>query len=291
MSINNKTKITIKDKTGSRTHYFSENFITELKFVFCFFLIFIAFLGYVIYKLKDDNTNLKLLNKELFNKNSSLEIRVANLNANVDEAQKQLEITSDKIEDLQLEVAYNAADNDKEKKPIEVSKKLTQSFFKNIPNGKPLPNIVITDNYGMRVHPISGATKMHHGIDLRASIGTPVYATADGFVEYSANSSTGYGYLVIISHNYGFNTRYGHLYNKEVVKAGQWVRKGDLIGYSGNTGYSTGPHLHYEVRFLERSLNPINFIRWNQRDFSNIFTIERGIPWRSLAFAVSSDAS
>ena len=113
-------------------------------------------------------------------------------------------------------------------------------------------------------------------------------ATADGVVEYAAASGTGYGYLVIISHNFGFSTRYAHLSNYDVVKVGQFVKKGDLIGYSGNTGRSTGPHLHYEVRFLQRTIDPANFIAWDGKDsFDDIFQNERKVPWQGLINAIS----
>ncbi|NLK66211.1 MAG: M23 family metallopeptidase [Campylobacteraceae bacterium] len=165
---------------------------------------------------------------------------------------------------------------------LPLSKNIEKVFNLSIPNGIPIEFKGITSKFGERIHPISGNLRFHHGIDLRAVEGTPTYAPADGFVKYSAMSNTGYGYLVIISHNWGFETRFAHMLNKDVVRVGQRVKKGDLIGYTGNTGYSTGPHLHYEVRFLDHTLDPLNFM-----SFENIFHDERKVPWRAITEAMS----
>jgi Membrane proteins related to metalloendopeptidases len=111
----------------------------------------------------------------------------------------------------------------------------------------PLPaaNNVITCPYGMRKHPITGVRKLHTGIDLRASTGTKVYAANSGTVTTSGYSSA-WGNYIIISHGGGLTTLYAHLSRRSVSK-GNKVKRGDIIGYTGNTGYSTGPHLHFEI--------------------------------------------
>ncbi|MFA4807633.1 peptidoglycan DD-metalloendopeptidase Csd1, partial [Helicobacter pylori] len=91
----------------------------------------------------------------------------------------------------------------------------------------------------------------------------------------------GYGNLIKVFHPFGFKTYYAHL-NKIVVKTGEFVKKGQLIGYSGNTGMSTGSHLHYEVRFLDQPINPMSFTKWNMKDFEEVFNKERSIRWQSL---------
>ena len=117
---------------------------------------------------------------------------------------------------------------------------------------------------------------------MKAKMKTPVYATADGIVEYSGlHKKSGFGNLVILQHNYGFRTYFGHL-NKVVVKSGKFVRKGDLIAYTGNSGMSSGPHLHYEIRFIQRAINPFWFVKWNVKNYKDIFEKEKKIPWQSL---------
>lgn len=115
----------------------------------------------------------------------------------------------------------------------------------------------MASGYGYRRDPVYGTTKFHEGMDFSAPIGTPVYATGNGRV-ISAGWNSGYGNLIEIDHGYGYVTRYAHL-SKINVKPGQSVGRGDLIGEVGNTGKSTGPHLHYEVRLKGEPQNPVNY--------------------------------
>jgi murein DD-endopeptidase MepM/ murein hydrolase activator NlpD len=110
----------------------------------------------------------------------------------------------------------------------------------------PLFNTKITSKFGWRTHPIFGILKFHEGIDLKQRYGAPVRAACDGKVIY-AGWAEGYGKLVILKHHKGYTTYYGHL-SKIRVKTGQWVYKGQVIGNVGTTGWTTGPHLHFEVR-------------------------------------------
>ena len=115
----------------------------------------------------------------------------------------------------------------------------------------------VASGYKMRMHPILKINKFHKGMDFTAPKGTPVYASGKGRVSLAQRSST-FGKVIYIDHGYGYRTIYAHL-NKMVVKRGQQVKRGDLIGYVGNTGLSVAPHLHYEVHKNGRALNPINF--------------------------------
>ncbi|MCM1035879.1 MAG: M23 family metallopeptidase [Bacteroides sp.] len=115
----------------------------------------------------------------------------------------------------------------------------------------------MASGYGYRRDPIYGTAKFHEGMDFSAAPGTPVYATGRGRV-ISAGWNSGYGNLIEIDHGYGYVTRYAHL-SKIGVSAGQTVSRGDLIGEVGNTGKSTGPHLHYEVRLHGAPQNPVNY--------------------------------
>ena len=112
--------------------------------------------------------------------------------------------------------------------------------------------------FGMRKHPIHGDWRNHNGLDLTGDMGTPVYATGDGIVT-EARYNGGYGNVIFLSHGYGFESRYAHL-SKFKVTEGQRVKRGEVIGYVGNTGLSTNPHLHYEVLYNNKWINPTYFM-------------------------------
>jgi murein DD-endopeptidase MepM/ murein hydrolase activator NlpD len=128
----------------------------------------------------------------------------------------------------------------------------------SIPSVQPIANMTFTSNFGIRGNPFGGSAEFHPGVDIPCGTGTAVYATADGTVD-RAERAGGYGNLIEIDHGRGIQTRYGHL-SKLLVVAGQKVKRGQLIGLSGSTGRSTGPHLHYEVRIDGRAVNPLPFL-------------------------------
>ena len=128
----------------------------------------------------------------------------------------------------------------------------------SVPSRMPLTGAQLTSGYGMRTHPVLGGRRRHTGIDLAAPTGTPVYATADGIVG-RADWYSSYGLYISIDHGARMETRYAHL-SRLAVAAGDNVKKGDLIGYVGSTGRSTGPHLHYEVRVEGVAVNPIPYM-------------------------------
>lgn len=112
--------------------------------------------------------------------------------------------------------------------------------------------------YGNRIHPVYGNKDFHSGMDFSGKKGNPVLATGNGIIESAVNSSNGYGNHIIIDHGFGYKTLYGHL-SKYNVKKDQEVIRGDTIGFVGNTGTSTGSHLHYEVIKDGKKINPINY--------------------------------
>jgi len=116
----------------------------------------------------------------------------------------------------------------------------------------------IASGFGYRIHPIYKTLRMHEGIDFTAPIGTPIYATGNGTVERLKSRMSGYGKVVKIDHGYGYETLYAHM-SKIIVRPGQKVKRGEIIGYVGNTGRSTGPHLHYEVIKNKKPVNPVHF--------------------------------
>lgn len=116
----------------------------------------------------------------------------------------------------------------------------------------------VASGFGYRIDPIYKTVKRHAGLDFSAPQGTPIYATADGVVRLAGNTGNGYGNHVIINHGYGYETLYGHQYRIK-VKVGQRVKRGELIGWVGSTGKSTGPHVHYEVRKNKHHMDPVYF--------------------------------
>ena len=121
----------------------------------------------------------------------------------------------------------------------------------------PIDGARLSSNFGMRKHPISGFNKLHKGVDFAAPYGTPIYAGGNGIVEY-AKTNGGYGKYIRIRHNNNYKTAYGHLKNiNKNIYVGKRVNQGDIIGYVGSTGNSTGPHLHYEVIFKNKQINPM----------------------------------
>lgn len=134
-------------------------------------------------------------------------------------------------------------------------KRLTQI----LPLGAPVAKKVVTSGYGQRRDPFTKKTKQHKGIDFAGQIGTELYAVAPGRV-VSAGERSGYGTTVEIDHGLGFTTLYAHL-SKIMVSRGDWIRPGTVVGLGGSSGRSTGPHLHYEIRYKGTPFNPTNFVK------------------------------
>lgn len=134
-------------------------------------------------------------------------------------------------------------------------------MLSSIPAIMPVANKDLTrvaSGYGMRIHPIYKTYKMHTGMDFTAPVGTDIYSTGSGTVVEVEYGSGGYGKHVIVDHGFGYQTLYGHMY-KVNVKRGQKVLRGEVLGTVGNTGTSTGPHLHYEVIKNGIKINPVNY--------------------------------
>ena len=273
--------ITITDLNGSRNFVLGDVIKRiALYIVLVFVLIGSLTTFYIRYLLETTNEARELM--------SDLQRQNSMINEAKQASQLELERLEDKISELgeQYGVDLNASlENatfvqDIEKIMLSVAE--TKALFEGIPNGDPTGGKGrISDHYGYRTHPVLHHRQMHAGLDFAMPVGTPIYATANGVV-LSVGMQPGYGHMVEIRHNFGFGTRYGHLNGKYAVKQGDFVRKGDIIAYSGNSGLSTGPHLHYEIRFISKPLNPINFVNWKQENYKDIFQKEGQIQWQSL---------
>lgn len=137
--------------------------------------------------------------------------------------------------------------------PVDISVHMAMG---EMPDGMPVAGARLSSGFGMRRHPILGSYRAHRGVDYAAATGTPVRATAAGVVR-KADWNGGYGLAVDLDNGKGVKTRYGHM-SRLNVSAGQRVKKGDVIGYVGSTGRSTGPHLHYEVHVNGKAVNPLS---------------------------------
>ena len=278
--------ITITDLNGSRNFVLGDVIKRiALYIVLVFVLIGVLTTFYVRYLLETTNEAKELM--------SDLQRQNSMINEAKQASQLELERLEGKISELgeqygvDLNTSLENATFVQDIEKIMLSVAETKALFDGIPNGDPTGGQGrISDHYGYRTHPVLHHRQMHAGLDFAMPVGTPIYATANGVV-LSVGIQPGYGHMVEIRHNFGFGTRYGHLNGKYLVKQGDFVRKGDIIAYSGNSGLSTGPHLHYEIRFISKALNPINFVNWKQENYKDIFQKEGQIQWQSLVKLLS----
>jgi DNA-binding transcriptional regulator GbsR (MarR family) len=173
-------------------------------------------------------------------KNSDLIIETSE---KIDQITKELYIQSKSFDDI-IELAKNKAE-----------------MLKSIPAIQPVSNKNLSrmaSGFGYRIDPIYKTKKFHKGMDFSATKGTPIYATGNGKISKVIRSRRGYGNHVVINHGYGYKTLYAHM-TKYIVKKGQSVKRGEIIGYVGSTGKSVAPHLHYEVHKDGRKIDPVNF--------------------------------
>jgi murein DD-endopeptidase MepM/ murein hydrolase activator NlpD len=144
---------------------------------------------------------------------------------------------------------------------LEMFVKAKQQMLTSIPAVQPVSNKTlerVASGFGYRIDPIYKTAKLHTGIDFTAATGTPIYATGDGVVSEANFDNGGYGYHVIINHGYGYETLYGHMV-KMKCRNGERVKRGQVIGWVGNSGKSTGPHCHYEVIKNGNKIDPVHF--------------------------------
>jgi murein DD-endopeptidase MepM/ murein hydrolase activator NlpD len=158
-------------------------------------------------------------------------------------------------------LALRAAYQSKSYNDINSMVKNKEKLLAAIPAIQPISNKNLThlaSGFGYRVDPVYKVTKFHAGLDFAAAVGTPIYATADGVVKEAEYNAGGYGNNVVINHGFGYETLYGHMYRIK-AKVGQKVKRGEVIGYVGSTGKSTGPHCHYEVHKNGQPVDPVYY--------------------------------
>ncbi len=306
----NRVIITISDIYGS-TQYTVHGFLRQFFYILLLFATLIGIGTFLYIKLmngalehlvkesqhyQDEIEALQKKSVEYKTKNLQLNQQNEALIAHIEESNEKLGSLHDKLQEVEetIGIGPDIDDNSSFKEQLEQANTLIQKqaiqeqlstiqkaiLLNSIPNGKPIDYERISSGFGYRFHPITHQNSFHPAIDLTASTGTPVYATANGVVVF-AKSKSGYGNFVIIAHAFGFKTGYAHL-EKIAVSMGEYISKGDVVGYVGTSGRTTGPHLHYEVRYLERWLNPLPFIEWNLEEMSDIRYRVTRVDWRSI---------
>ena len=295
--MNNHFTITIHDDKGVKQ--FNIHKLIKKAFVYvALFLLSVILIasGMILYlnasvdKLQKRKDEVAKAYETLLQKNEELQKSMSETTYALNSKEKELDELSDSLSQIETLIGLKPIGDESLQERINMTMLNSShraTLLELIPNGSPVEYHGITSKFGYRVHPTLHKREFHRGDDLKAKLNTPVYATADGIVEWAGmHKRSGFGKLVILEHVYGFKTYFGHL-NKIVIKSGQFVKKGDLIAYTGNSGLSNGPHLHYEIRFIHRALNPYYFIKWTQKNYDEIFEKEKKVPWQSLIMATS----
>ncbi|MDF1878597.1 M23 family metallopeptidase [Sulfurimonas sp. SAG-AH-194-C20] len=293
--MNNHFTITIHDDNGVKqfnVHRFVKKALLYSS-VFILGMVFIAvttilYLNHSVEAIELKRNGMQKAYEDIKETNLALQNNMQITNNSLEKKKKELLELSDSLTEIEVLIGLKPMAESSIEERVSATKIDSQQravLMQLIPNGSPIEYRGVTSRYGYRIHPTLGKKEFHRGTDMKAAMNTPVYAPADAIVEWSGyHKKSGFGRLVILEHSYGFKTYYGHL-NKTVVKSGTFVKKGTLIAYTGNTGMSNGPHLHYEIRFIHRNVNPFWFIKWTQQHYDEIFQKEKKIPWQSLIMA------
>jgi murein DD-endopeptidase MepM/ murein hydrolase activator NlpD len=295
--MDNHFTVTINDDNGVR-QFNLHQIVKKLGWYILGFLSFIGvfaagtiiYLDYSVKQIELKKQNSEIAYQEIKSKNENLDKSMKETQVALFLKKKELNEVSDSLSEIETLIGISPVDDSSLQDRVSKTKLNSEhmaTLLQFIPNGSPVEYNGVTSKYGYRIHPTLNRKEFHRGLDMRASMKTPVYATADGIVEYAGyHKKSGFGNLVIIEHNFGFKSYYGHL-NKVAVKYGKFVKKGTLIAYTGNSGMSSGPHIHYELRFLHRTVNPFSFVKWTVKNYKNIFEQEKKIPWQSLITATA----
>lgn len=289
-----KLVVTIVDESGSRQFRLPKNTKKILIFICGFFVIalFCCFflMKFLMEKIDDIAMKKNIAVSEykyIYQKNNFLKDQIK-------QKGEELAIVGQKIDDLENIVNVKKT-TDEPSKYDKIDLKDLSSSQKNlilslIPNGEPLTSYTSKSPTYERFSSMKKPKDATTGYDFFAPEGTPVYATADGVIDIAkSRSSNGYGNFIKISHSFGFSSMYAHL-QKSLVKKGDFVQKGQVIGYSGHSGNSKGDALYYEVRFLGKVLDPVIYTAWNSNNFAEVFEHDSSIDWKSLVWTIDDMA-
>ena len=276
--MDHKINITIEDANGVKEFSFHKRIKHFAFYSISIVIILLLLSAYTVFYLTKELGMIESKRDLLQVQNQTLEQTIKNRELEISQLDERLAnieelIGMERDESVPMTERVNVA---------QLTSTQRHLIFDIIPNGSPIKYAGITSKFGYRKNPITGKKQFHQGSDMRAKLLTEVYATANGVVEYAGyHRKSGYGKLIIIDNSYGFKSYYAHL-GKIKVRHGQVIQKGDLIALTGNTGRSNGPHLHYEIRYMQRALNPFWFIKWTMGNYEQIFEKEKRVPWNPL---------
>ncbi|MDR2639550.1 MAG: M23 family metallopeptidase [Helicobacteraceae bacterium] len=288
-----KTTITITTIDGSKSFTLGEFAKAAAVYAAIALLVVILIGAFSIYFLIGELENFDRLKEQ----HKALLMTSVDFKEAIEESNATLSELSEKIADIESIAGLSLNDEGKALPSDQMAARLDLArvglaermlTLRFVPSGVPIEYRGTTSDFGWRYHPLRRTQReFHTGIDLRARVGTPVYAAADGVVELTRqNLSVGYGNIITLAHAFGFKTLYAHL-DRILVAQGAFIKKGQLIAYSGNTGYSNGPHLHYEVRYLNKPLDPTAFMEWDLKSYEAIFNKEKRVQWDSVAKGIA----
>lgn len=294
----NRLIVTLSDIHGSKQYSVHE----IMKKVAPITLLILILIGvgssFYVNVLTNKLRKIKTINTEYHAQNDILQIQQKELLALIDENTQKYTSVKTKLSEVEemigigpdINASFQALLEEERSKATahlrvslkaqEISRMQKMLLSNIIPNGTPLAYRRISSPYGYRTHPTTKAHSFHPALDLTARHGTPVYAPASGVVVY-AKQKGAYGNFLLLAHSFGFKTAYGHL-SRFAVKSGDYVSKGDVIAYVGSTGRSTGPHLHYEIRYLTKWLNPSNFMHLDLDNINNTSATITSVNWESI---------
>ena len=282
--------VMVPSPQGTRFFYFPRRTMVAVKYGLVLFGMLIAGLISAISLLVDDVSESNQEKTRLIHKTQSLENALSRSYASQDELeinlqlkQQDLSYVADKLSEIESALAlsddsFNLRDR---VDSAALTTAVRHQMMQLIPNGPPVKTGYLSSQYGYRLHPVSKKKAMHHGIDYAVNVGTPIYAPADGVIEVVRKSNKGSGNFLRVAHSFGFTSSYSHLSTFK-VKRGDYVKKGQLIGLTGNSGLSTGYHLHYEIRLVGRSLDPLPFTKWEMNNFDAMFESNEDVQWDYL---------
>ncbi|PWI35363.1 peptidase M23 [Vibrio albus] len=291
--------VTISGVKGTSHFKLTNKAVVRLKVVFSIMLLALGIVTTgIIYLLdeldltKEQQALLKLESINLSEQLQKYQQLKEELEGDISVKESELQSVTNRLNGIEtfLGETNESLDMDSRLDIAAINTAVRRAILTQVPNGAPVKGR-ISSSFGGRVHPVTKKRTMHRGLDFAVNTGTPIYAPADGVVQVVRKSQTkGSGNFLRLSHGFGITSSYSHLKSFK-VRTGQFIKKGELVAYSGNSGLTSGPHLHYEIRFVGRAIDPRPFVDWNIDNFESIFKNQKGIQWDSLVQNVERQVS
>ena len=295
----NSLAVTVSGVKGTSHFKLSRKTVNRLKLLILTLIVTIFIVTTTVLKLVDEvrysrekQAQLEVQSSDLTTQLTQYQNLKEQLEGDISSKEDELLSVSSRLEEIEEYLGGSKPELDMNSRLniAAVNTAVRLALLKQIPNGSPVKIGRRSSKYGMRTHPVTKKRTMHRGLDFAVNTGTAIYSPSDGIIEVTRKSNKGSGNFIRISHAFGITSSYSHMKSFK-VKSGQFVKKGDLIGYSGNSGLTSGPHLHYEIRFIGRSMNPANFVDWNIDNFESLFENQKGIQWDYLIKNVEQQVS